>query len=516
MAVRILDCTLRDGGYVNNWNFSQGQAIRVVEALSKSNIDIVELGYLDDDGRPSNSTLFDSVKSIDNLINDIDQNLSKVVMINLFDFDINKLPHKSKTKIDGIRLAFHKEHIQAALAQAQQIIDLGYQLFFQPMVTKNYSSEDFLSAISQANQLAIHAFYIVDSFGSMSLKEFKEYVNLANENLRQDIGLGYHSHNNMQLAFSNAIDLCSVDFDREVIVDSSIYGMGRGAGNLNTELIADYLNAEGQRYNTIPLLEIIDELLIHFFKKYSWGFSPAQYLSASLDCHPSYASYLVDKKTNHIADIRNILEGIPSSCKNYFDKGIVDSLYQQYLLTDKVKAQGDIKISDKRVLLVASGSSVNDKLALIKQKAERDDYLVIALNHQPEVECDYYFFSNQQRFDTFNSNIPLEKQVITTNIRHKGAVNIAIPLKDIAYIGDDFITNVAILMINYLIQQGVGKIEVAGLDGYHTGKDNYTYNETSIAANENVFAELNNAVSDSLLQLKPFIEIDFITSSIFA
>jgi isopropylmalate/homocitrate/citramalate synthase len=321
MTISILDCTLRDGGYVNNWNFPQKQTTKIIKSLNKSNVDIVELGYLDDkNGKPNNSTLFNSVESVSDLIDGINLSFDKVVMINLFDFDVNELPQQSKTQIDGIRLAFHKKDIQEALVQAQKVIDLGYQLFFQPMVTKSYSDEDFLSAIKQANQLKIYAFYIVDSFGSMSLKEFKRYSNLANDNLREDICLGYHSHNNMQLAFSNAIDLCSMDFDREVIVDSSIYGMGRGAGNLNTELIADYLNTQDKKYNVIPLLEIIDELLTYYFKRHPWGFSPAQYLSASLDCHPNYASYLVNKKTNHIADIRNILEKISPDCKNDFDK----------------------------------------------------------------------------------------------------------------------------------------------------------------------------------------------------
>jgi len=516
MAISILDCTLRDGGYINNWEFPQNQTVKIIKALDKSNIDIVELGYLDDKkGKSNNSTLFNSTRSVGGLIKDIDLSFKKVVMINLFDFDVSKLPHQSKTQIDGIRLAFHKKDIQEALIQSQKVIDLGYQLFFQPMVTKNYTDEDFLSAIESANKLQIYAFYIVDSFGSMSLKEFKRYTNLANDKLRKNICLGYHSHNNMQLAFSNAIDLCSMDFDREVIVDSSVYGMGRGAGNLNTELIADYLNTKDKKYKVIPLLEIIDELLTYYFKRYPWGFSPAQYLSASLDCHPNYASYLVNKKTSHIAEVRNILEQIPLHSRNDFDKNIVDILYQEYLLTNKVEAKGELNLNSKKILLIASGSSTNGKLEVLKRKAESGDYLIIALNHQPEIDCDYYFFSNQQRFDEFKSNLPLGKQVITTNIHCKKNINAAIQLKDIAYIDGNFVTNVAILMINYLILQGVKKIEIAGLDGYRIGKNNYTYDETSVITNDDLFKELNSAVSDSLFKLKSLITIDFITSSIF-
>ena len=130
------------------------------------------------------------------------------------------------------------------------------------MVTKNYSDLEFLSMIEKINKLNPYAFYIVDSFGSMTLDEFHKYLILTNNNLNINISLGYHSHNNMQLAFSNAISMCNMNLKRDIILDSSIYGIGRGAGNLNSELMADFLNKTySKNYNILPLLEIIDELL---------------------------------------------------------------------------------------------------------------------------------------------------------------------------------------------------------------------------------------------------------------
>jgi hypothetical protein len=518
MNIKILDCTLRDGGYINHWRFSQFQISKIISALEKSNIDIIELGYLDDkNGNCINSTLFDSVSSVDKALGNLAQTVQKVVMIDLFSFNIDKLPLQSSTKINGIRLVFHKKDINDALVAAEKIIDLGYQLFFQPMVTKNYTDDDFLALITRANQLNIYAFYVVDSFGSMSLNEFQHYISLAHGSLNASIVLGYHSHNNMQLAFSNAINLCSESIDREVILDSSIYGMGRGAGNLNTELIADYINTINKyKYEVMPLLEVIDEVLAYYFKKYSWGFSPAQYLSASLDCHPNYASYLVNKKTTHIADIRQILENIPLENKNSFNEQIVNDLYQVSLLTDKSKPKGQLNIfSDKKILLVASGGSVNDSLDLIKSKVASDNYVVVALNHKPQFICDYYFFSNQQRFDEFTDKLPLEKQVVTTNISSEVSIDTVISLKDIAYVEKNFVTNTAILMINLLILKHIKKIEIAGLDGYQIGEKNYTYDETNVVSNEDLFKELNETVSDSLLKLKDAIDIELITPSIY-
>jgi 4-hydroxy 2-oxovalerate aldolase len=516
--LKILDCTLRDGGYVNNWGFSQPQIFKIIESLEASNVDIIELGYLDDSrGKERNSTLFNSMSSISGILNGVNKGASKVVMIDLFAFDVDQLPKKSDTEIDGIRLVFHKRNIGDALLVAQKIIDLGYQLFFQPMVTKTYAEDEFLSVIESANQLDIYAFYIVDSFGSMSLTEFKHYIGLADSHLNKNIRLGYHSHNNMQLAFSNAIDLCNSKIDRKVIIDSSVYGMGRGAGNLNTELIADYLNNQSEKkYNVLPLLEVIDEILVYYFKKQPWGFSPAQYLSASLDCHPNYASYLVDKKTTHIADIQEVLKKIPTDKKVSFDEKIIDDLYQKFLLKNKSNAQGKLKIpTNKQVLLIASGHSVVDNLEVIKQKLESDNYLVIALNHKPQFDCDYYFFSNQQRFDEFKEELPVERQIITTNIKNNQKIDIVIELKDVAYIKKSFVTNVMILMTNYLISQNIGQIEIAGLDGYQVGKENYAYDETCVVDSESLFIELNQVVESSLRELKSLINIKLITPSVY-
>lgn len=285
---------------------------KLINALKTSQVNIIECGYLNDKkGKKSNFTLFDSVKTTDILLSKMDINAQKVVMINLGDFDIANLPHKSESLIDGIRLAFHKKDLELALDTSSKIINLGYKVYFQPMVTKNYNDIEFLSLVEKANKLDIHSFYIVDSFGSMTLAEFQRYMTLANNNLNQKISLGYHSHNNMQLAFSNAINMCNTNLNRNIIIDASIYGIGRGAGNLNTELITDYLNNTfNTNYETLSLLEIIDEFLNSLMKKKSWGFSPAQYLSASFDCHPNYATFLINKNTNHIVGVKKVLEMI--------------------------------------------------------------------------------------------------------------------------------------------------------------------------------------------------------------
>lgn len=516
MKVNILDCTLRDGGYINDWAFSNKDTLKIINALISSNIDIIECGYLNDKLSENNeSTLFKKTNILDSLLKCIDFKLvKKVVMINLGDYNIENLPIKEKTKIDGIRLAFHKKNLNEVIEISKKIINLGYDLYFQPMVTKNYSDLEFLSMIEKINKLNPYAFYIVDSFGSMTLDEFHKYLILTNNNLNINISLGYHSHNNMQLAFSNAISMCNMNLKRDIILDSSIYGIGRGAGNLNSELMADFLNKTySKNYNILPLLEIIDELLISMKKKNSWGFSPAQYLSASYNCHPNYANYLVNKNTSHIVTIRNILNNLPIEKKNSFDINLIQNLYIDEILKSKSKLKGNLDLTlGKKVLLVASGKSVLEYNELIKSKLKNANYILIGLNHKPEFQCDYYFFTNQKRYDEFKDKIESNRIVITNNIDTSDVdIFCVLDYKEYAFVNEKLVINVAITFINYLISIGFKNTEIVGLDGYKLNSDNYNYNETSVVFDDKALIEQNNEISLALKYLQNKIEILFIT-----
>jgi 3-deoxy-D-manno-octulosonate cytidylyltransferase len=517
--IKILDCTLRDGGYINDWAFKDIHIAKILKSLDNSHIDIIECGYLNDKkGMQNNSTLFDSTTTVDKVISPLAQSdTEKVIMINLGDFDIKNLPPKEKTSIDGIRLAFHKKNIDQAFEIAYKIKALGYNLYFQPMVTKNYKDIEFLSIIEETNELNPYAFYIVDSFGSMTLDEFHKYLVLAQNNLKTSISLGYHSHNNMQLAFSNAISMCSHNFKREIIIDSSIYGIGRGAGNLNTELIADYLNNTHEKdYDTLPLLDIIDELLASLMRKNSWGFSPAQFLSASYNCHPNYASFLVNKNTNHIVGIKKILDKLPEENKSSFNKELIEKLYREYILEPKSNLQGELKLSlDKNILLIASGKSINEYQELLQSKVKDQNYEIIGLNHKPSIECDYFFFTNQKRYDEFYEKLEANKVVVTNNIQIKSDVLAVLDFEKLAFLNNELVTNVAISCINYLINVNIKKVFVAGLDGYKENINNYNYDETSVITDSQTLHEQNIVLANAVERLKEKISIEFLTPSLF-
>lgn len=519
MSIKILDCTLRDGGYINDWSFSNQQINKIIKSLEDSRVDIIECGYLNSkNGQDSNSTLFKDLKQIDDFIN-VSNNSKKVAMINFLDFEPKDLPLSKDTSIKGIRLAFHKKDIEQALKSGKEIKEKGYELYFQPMITKNYSDLEFLEVLEKVNNLNPCAFYIVDSFGSMSLKEFTRYVNLADNNLTEEIALGYHSHNNMQLAFSNAISLCMARLNRDIILDSSIYGIGRGAGNLNTELIFDFMNKTfNTDYQTMPLLEVIDEFLNSLMHENPWGFSPAQFLSAAFNCHPNYATYLINKNTKHITEISQMLSLIPNEKKSSFDKNFIEQIYlDNYVNFPKSNLSYELEFDkNKKILLIASGPSISEYETVIKNKILSGEYIVVSLNHNSKFDSDYYFFTNQKRYDEFSQSIDLSKTIISNNIQSLNNVFSTIDLSKYSSFSNQVFTNVSLIAINMFLQKGFEEVEIAGLDGYNTDKmENYNYHETTQIHDKKTLEEENQTLLAGLRTLNEKILIHFVTPSLF-
>ena len=310
--IHILDCTLRDGGYCNEWIFGFENAKKITSGLLEANIDIIECGFITNRvSYDPNVTKFTSFDEVSKIIPANKEGKIFVAMMNYGEYNIDDIPTYDGTSIDGIRVAFHKKDRYDALKICEQIRSKGYLVFVQAMVSLSYSDEEFLDTINIVNKITPYAFYIVDSFGMMKGKDLTRLFYMVEHNLNSEIWIGFHSHNNMQLAYSNAQKLTTIQTNRNLIIDSSIYGMGRGAGNLNTELFVEYLNENaGKDYHLKPLLVLIDEILNEFYLQNYWGYSLPNYISAAHNAHPNYAGYLDDKKTLTIKGMNEIFDMI--------------------------------------------------------------------------------------------------------------------------------------------------------------------------------------------------------------
>jgi 4-hydroxy 2-oxovalerate aldolase len=276
--------------------------------------------------------------------------------------------------------------------------------------------------IESANEIKPYAFYIVDSFGVMKRKDLMRLYYLVDHNLEEGIYVGFHSHNNIQLSYSNAQALVDLKTKRELIIDSSVFGMGRGAGNLNTELFIEYLNdINGANYKLKPLLQIIDQVLNNIYLSRFWGYSLPHYISAKHNCHPNYATYLADKNTLTAEDISNILSGIDENKRNHLDKVYVENLYfnyQVHKINDSVVKDKLTEIfKSKTVIAIAPGSSINVDRDKIVQETDMPDTITVSVNFKPDkLKSEYIFVSNIRRYEEMKEKTE-NKLIVTSNIK---------------------------------------------------------------------------------------------------
>lgn len=514
--IEILDCTLRDGGYVNEWNFGKHNISKIIKKLGEARLDIVECGFLTNKGEYSEDyTKFNKIVEMIAALPQETGDLPKYVcMVNYGEYCANDLPVCSTEGIVGIRIAFHKNDMKEAVELGHSIKEKGYLVFLQPMVSLNYSDFEFLELITMANELRPYAFYIVDSFGVMKSRDLKRYYYLVEHNLNKEIKVGFHSHNNMQLAYANALNLLQMCDTRDVIIDTSVLGMGRGAGNLNTELFVEHLNDVcGKEYRIQPILQIADEVLEVIFAEHPWGYSLPQYLSAVHGCHPNYATFLDDKNTLKIESIHSILDKVPDEKKNNFDKQYIMKLYEEFqshALDDTVFCdQLRRELAGQTVVLIGPGNSITVEEDKIKNVLEKGA-VAIALNFEPEAfSCKYVFVSNIKRFENMQK-IPHEKLIATSNLVHADCnkVNYGQLINDIEGVKD----NACLMLIKLLKKIGVRKIGLAGIDGYsYNLKKNYASPEMVLATNAGMVDILNKGMKKGLLTFRDSMDIFFVT-----
>ena len=219
--VQILDCTLRDGGYINNFQFGDSAITDIVQKLGEAKIDIIECGFLKSGHTNTEQSLFSTIESISRHLKNRRKESLYVAMIAYGDIPIEEISPRTEDSIDGIRLTFHEHEIQPALILGRQLMEKGYLVFMQPVGTTTYDDRNLLTLIDEINTLQPFAFYLVDTLGVLYKNDLLRLFYLIDHNLSERINLGFHSHNNLQLSFSNAQELLLLHSKRNIILDSS-------------------------------------------------------------------------------------------------------------------------------------------------------------------------------------------------------------------------------------------------------------------------------------------------------
>lgn len=326
MTVQLLDCTLRDGGLglediaktvPSEKGMTRASTDQIINDLAESNIDIIELGSVEiSDNDKRCFCIYRDIESISKTM-PLQKNPNQMfaALYRGPDTPIEDIPDWNESLCKAVRVIIRYSELQKSLDFCSALSEKGYKVFVQPMLTMRYTKEELDLMIRQASLMNAYALYFVDSYGYMQYSDVEYFFNKYDSGLAPDIKIGFHSHNNMNLAYANVLHLLNLKSDRSIIIDSCATGMGQGAGNLQTELIVPYLNdVFSKEYNFNKVLDVCEEV-----EKYTpsgkWGYSVVRLIPAVHKTAYKYALALRNQYGLRYSDINRILENIPEKLR---------------------------------------------------------------------------------------------------------------------------------------------------------------------------------------------------------
>ena len=498
--VKLLDCTLRDGGYVNDWRWGHAPARDIIHTLTRAGVDVVEVGFL------RNVAGYDPGVTVCNTIEELNRLLPPAAeqggtlysgMAMRSNYDIAKLSEYRGSGISVIRITAHEYDIREGMDFAREVKARGYKLAINPINIMGYSDKDLLWILEEVNRIHPWQFSIVDTFGSMRRRDLERIVSLADHNLAPDIRLGLHLHENMALSFCLAQEFIEKHLARDVTVDASLMGMGRIPGNLPIELMADYLNENcGGHYELDELMDAIQDHIAPLKGQTAWGYTPAYFLSARFNLHRNYAEHYLNKGDLTNRDINHLLSAVDPGKKAVFDAAYADRLYDEYQrrAIDDEAALAALKAAfgAKTVRVLAPGASLATPQGQAAAAAAPADVTVSA-NFVPGGGLpapDYVFFTNNKRYEKQGA-LPCPA-ILTSNLQGSG-----LTVRYDRLTGTDALgANSVVMLLRLLRLCGAKQVLLAGADGYRP--DAPAYADASLHTHTGRGAAYNAAMAGAI------------------
>jgi len=327
--IEILDCTLRDGGLgledaslngLSNLNFSTDDINKILELLKLSKIDIIELGSIEvSEFDKSNFSVYQNIENVSKLIKDA--NLKNQQFAALYrgpDTPITEIPDWDESLCKYVRVIIRYSELKKSLDFCAELSKKGYHVCVQPMVTMRYTYDEIQLLIDYANSMKAYALYIVDSYGYMQSNDLKLIFNRFDDGLDSSVAIGFHGHNNMNLAFSNVLSLLSFNTNRDLIIDTTILGMGQGAGNLQTELFAYHMrDLYNKTYDLKAILNTV-EIVEKFTTSNLWGYSVTNLLPAIYKTAYKYSISFRNNFGLSYSEIDHLLYSMPEEYRHRY------------------------------------------------------------------------------------------------------------------------------------------------------------------------------------------------------
>ena len=315
--------------------------------------------------------------------------------------------------------------------------------------------------------------------------------------------------------------MIELELQHDLIIDATVFGMGRGAGNLNIELFARYLNSALRKQYDIELfLEIFDECLKPIFTNSFWGYSLPFYLSSVHNCHPNYANYFSEKNTLTIKSIHELLSMLSDADKISFTKEKADRIYLQYQenFIDDSEALAEITaaVGDRPILVMAPGKTLATHSEEIQQFISRKSPVIIGVNMAAaQYDYDYLFISNEKRY-TAEMPENTRRRIVTSNIRNAAADDVRVNYSSYLIKDSKVYDNPTLMLLRLLRAIGRNEVYLAGFDGFSaTGKDNYFSESLSLGTNFETKVAKNSQISAELRKMGEYMQLTFLTPTYY-
>lgn len=386
----FLDCTLRDGGYYNAWDFPIDLIHQYLQAMQASGVDAVELGFrsLKNSGFKG-ACAFSTDDFIGSLT--LPGGLTIGVMVNgnelvgegsqqeklerLFPNNADNSP------VDLVRVACHVHEFTEALPAVSWLKERGYRVGFNLMQVADRSEDEIKALAHEASQYPLDALYFADSMGSMDPDRVARIIQWIRSEWEFDLGI--HTHDNLGLALSNT--LRALD-EGATWVDSTVTGMGRGPGNARTEELAiEMAGRRGKQVNMVPLMALLREHFKPMQARYGWGTNPYYYLAGKYGIHPTYIQEMLSDARYDEEDVLAVIDHLREEGGKKFNNATLSAARHFYASEAAGQWSPQQLFSGREVLLLGAGPGVSRHRSALERYIKEYKPLVLALNTQSGV-----------------------------------------------------------------------------------------------------------------------------------
>ncbi|PKG43432.1 aldolase catalytic domain-containing protein [Psychroflexus sp. MES1-P1E] len=506
--MKILDCTIRDGGYYTNWDFSDQLVNTYIKTFNDLPVDYLEVGYR---SKPQKGYLgkyfYCPVPVLKEL--KVKSNKKLAIILNEKDVraeDAEELLAPIKNYVTMIRMAIDPKNFERALTLAQKVKELGFEVAFNVMYMSTWKEEKgFLELIPQVDGI-VDYFYMVDSFGGVYPEDVRETIALVRS--KTDIKLGFHGHNNLEMALANTLTAIQEGVD---MVDATITGMGRGAGNLKTELLLTVLQSHNKlNFDYNALTKIVDDFT-QLQNEYDWGTNLPYMVSGANSLPQKQVMEWVSKR---YYSFNSIIRALNNQSQGRVDNKELPKLESQAKNYSKVLIVGggpsikefsktlELYLNQNPDMLVIHASSKN-ALSFLNIKNEQLFCLVGNEGHRLEE----VFGSKQIKGKCI---LPPYPRTMGTFIP-KALMTNAYELKEINFT-EKYVDSHTAIALQTAVDFRITNIQLVGYDGYH---GNISKNEHDLfIENEYMFEKMRNKIYVSSLTPTYYKNVDH--QSIFA